>query len=127
MSNDVATRTIEMDWRAGGAYIGLSDGRTFFRREGPLGGVPIVLVHGATVPAWEFDCLVPRLLHAGFQTLRFDLYGHGLSDRPRGEYVFESFVRQLAEMIEAAQFPRPAVLLGHSFGAAVVATVAARH
>lgn len=115
----------EPDWRDGGHYTRLSDGLTYWRREGPADGVPVVLVHGATVPSWEFDALVPPLLRAGFQTLRFDLYGHGASDRPPGAYTFERFTRQIVEIIEATHFPRPALLLGHSFGAAQVAAVAA--
>ncbi|MFO0690060.1 MAG: alpha/beta hydrolase [Myxococcota bacterium] len=113
------------DWRAGGASVRLSEGSTYWRREGPRDAVPIVLVHGATVPSWEFDELVPLLLRAGFQTLRFDLYGHGASDRPAGPYTFGRFARQLAEIVEATDFPQPAIHLGHSFGAALVAAVAA--
>jgi pimeloyl-ACP methyl ester carboxylesterase len=115
----------EQDWRTGGHYVRLSDGLTHWRREGPPEGKPLVLVHGATVPSWEFDALVPPLLRAGFQTLRFDLYGHGASDRPAGAYTFERFTRQVIEIIESTDFPRPALLLGHSFGAALVAAVAA--
>src|SRR5262245_14528411 len=108
-----------------GQMIRLSEGRTHWQREGAASGVPIVLVHGATVPSWEFDGVVPALLRAGFQTLRFDLFGHGASDRPRGAYSFGRFARQLEEIIDATGFPRPAILLGHSFGAALVAAVAA--
>lgn len=112
------------DWRTGGQFAQLRDGRTFWRREGAADGVPLVLIHGATVPSWEFDFLVPPLLRAGFQTLRFDLYAHGASDRLSGEYRFERFVRQVAEIIDATQFPRPAILLGHSFGAALASAAA---
>jgi pimeloyl-ACP methyl ester carboxylesterase len=104
--------------------IALSDGLTSWRREGTPAGIPIVLIHGATVPSWEFDFLVPPLLRAGFQTLRFDLYAHGTSDRPAGDYTFDRFARQVIEIIEATAFPRPALLLGHSFGAALAAAVA---
>jgi pimeloyl-ACP methyl ester carboxylesterase len=103
----------------------LSEGTTFWQREGSPDATPIVLVHGATVPSWEFDLLVPPLLCAGFQTLRLDLYGHGLSDRPHGAYTFERFQRQLIEFLERSDFPRPAIFLGHSFGAALVAAVSA--
>ena len=116
----------EADWRIGGEYLRLPDGTTYCRREGPRDGVPVVLVHGATVPGWEFDALVPPLLAAGFQTLRFDLYGHGASERPRLNYSFDLFTRQLVEIVEASQFPRPALFLGHSFGAALVAALAAK-
>jgi len=57
--------------------------------------------------------------------LRFDLYGHGLSDRPHGAYSLERFSRQTCELIEATEFLRPAALLGHSLGAAIAAAVAA--
>lgn len=124
-ASDFTARPAEGDWRAGGYYSHLSDGITYWRREGAASGIPLVLVHGATVPSWVFDCLVPPLLRAGFQTLRFDLYGHGASDRPAGDYSLDRFARQVIEVIEASQFPRPAIFLGHSFGAAVVATVAA--
>jgi len=103
----------------------LSEGWTSWQREGPRDGIPLVLVHGATVPSWEFDFLVPALLRAGFQTLRFDLFAHGESDRPPGPYTFERFTRQVREMLDASAFPKPVILLGHSFGAAVVAAVAA--
>jgi pimeloyl-ACP methyl ester carboxylesterase len=105
----------------------LTDGVTAWQLEGPPDGTPIVLVHGATVPSWEFDFLVPPLLRAGFQTLRFDLYAHGASDRPAGDYTFERFSRQVIGIVEASVIPRPALLLGHSFGAALVAAVAASH
>lgn len=112
------------DWRDGGQYARLTEGLTFWRREGSTYGVPIVLIHGATVPSWEFDFLVPPLLGAGFQTLRFDLYGHGASARLPGDYTFDRFSRQVVEIIEATDFPRPAIVLGHSFGAALAASVA---
>lgn len=65
------------------------------------------------------------LTTTGFRTLRFDLYGHGLSDRPRGDYSLDRFSRQTCELVEATGFPRPVVLLGHSLGAAIAAAVTA--
>jgi len=125
MNRNAAVPCDDSDWRAGGQFTRLSDGLTHWRREGAADGVPVVLVHGATVPCWEFDALVPPLLRAGFQVLRFDLYGHGSSDRPSFQYSFDRFQHQVEEIIEASGFPRPSILLGHSFGAALVSAVAA--
>ena len=109
----------------GGQCVALSDGVTHYRLEGPRGAPPLLLVHGATVPLWEFDLLVPKL-REHFRTLRFDLYGHGLSDRPALHYTLDVFVRQTLELLEAVDFPRPATILGHSLGAVIASAVAAR-
>jgi pimeloyl-ACP methyl ester carboxylesterase len=109
----------------GGAYARLRDGITHFALEGPAQGRPLLLVHGATVPAWEFDVLLPHLHASGLRTLRFDLFGHGFSDRPRIDYTLDVFVRQAAELVDATDFPRPFAVLGHSVGAAIVAALAA--
>jgi pimeloyl-ACP methyl ester carboxylesterase len=86
--------------------------------------VPLVLVHGATVPHWAFDLLAPRLHAASARTLRFDLFGHGLSDRPKIEYSLDLFARQTIELIETTGHARPAIILGHSVGAAIAAHAA---
>lgn len=86
--------------------------------------MPLVLVHGATVPHWAFDLLAPRLHAAGVRTLRFDLFGHGLSDRPNLEYTLDLFAQQTVELVETIGFPRPAAILGHSVGGAIVARAA---
>ncbi len=108
-------------------FVTLTDGVTHFRREGPSDGQPIVLLHGATVPCWEFDVLVPLLCAGGLQVLRYDLYGHGHSGRLAGDYSLARLVRQATELVEATQFPQPAIWLGHSLGAAIASAVAAAH
>jgi pimeloyl-ACP methyl ester carboxylesterase len=121
-----AHRPIEGARRSsGGDYVRLSDGVTHFRAEGPAAGVPLILLHGATVPLWEFDLLAPELHASGIRTLRFDLFGHGWSDRPATDYTLELFARQAVELVQAASFPRPAAILGHSVGAAIAARVVA--
>jgi pimeloyl-ACP methyl ester carboxylesterase len=41
----------------------------------------VVLVHGATVPMFTWDSIVPGLVAAGYRTVRYDMWGRGHSDR----------------------------------------------
>lgn len=107
-----------------GSFVRLSAGVTHYRVEGPPDGKPILLVHGATVPHWEFDLLAPHLVASGHRVLRFDLFGHGLSDRPAARYTLDLFAAQATELLEATGFPAPATVLGHSMGAAIAACAA---
>lgn len=102
----------------------LSAGWTHVVEEGDGAAGTVVLVHGATVPLWEFDRLVPHLRAAGFRIVRFDLFGHGLSDRPAVEYDFGLFLGQALELVDALRATRPFTILGHSFGAALAAAIA---
>ena len=102
----------------------LSGGETRYRIDGPADGEPCLLLHGATVPAWEFDRLVPLLAEAGFRCVRFDLYGHGASARPRVDDVHDLFVNQAAELLDALEIAEPVNVLGHSLGAAIGARLA---
>lgn len=102
-------------------FVNLSDGLCHYRVDGPSDGAVMLLIHGATVPAWEFDRLVPYLTEVGFRTVRADLFGHGYSDRPRKKYEHALFVRQLAELLDALAIDEPVHLLGHSLGAAIAA------
>ena len=109
---------------AGGRYLRLSAGLTHVVEEGQEARPTIVLVHGATVPHWEFDRLVPHLRAAGLRVVRFDLFGHGLSDRPAIGYDFDLFLKQALEVVDALRATPPLTILGHSFGAAIAAAIA---
>jgi pimeloyl-ACP methyl ester carboxylesterase len=109
-----------------GRYLPLRAGLTHVIEEGQDDQAAILLVHGATVPAWEFDRLIPHLRAAGWRTIRFDLFGHGLSDRPAVRYDFGFFLEQALEVLDGITSHRPLTLLGHSFGAALVAAMASQ-
>jgi pimeloyl-ACP methyl ester carboxylesterase len=68
----------------------------------------VVLVHGAWHGSWCFDCVVPRLQTAGLDVCAVDLPGTSF-----GADVAE--VRSVLDAIDGE-----AVLLGHSYGGAVV-------
>ena len=105
----------------------LSHGETFYVIDGENSGIPLFMIHGATVPHWEFDEIVPHLTKAGYRTLRFDLLGHGESARPKLEYGIDVFVQQAVELLEtvASQglFCVPRFIIGHSMGAAIASRV----
>jgi pimeloyl-ACP methyl ester carboxylesterase len=109
-----------------GRYLPLKAGLTHVIEEGQDDQAAILLVHGATVPAWEFDRLIPHLRAAGWRTIRFDLFGHGLSDRPAVRYDFNFFLEQALEVLDGIGSHRPLTLLGHSFGAALAAAMASQ-
>jgi pimeloyl-ACP methyl ester carboxylesterase len=110
---------------AEGHLLPSSAGATHVIDDGDARRGTIVLVHGATVPHWVFDRLVPYLRATGSRVVRFDLFGHGLSDRPAVAYHFDLFLRQALDVLDGMRATSPLTIVGHSFGAAVAAAVAA--
>ncbi len=102
-------------------FVELSNGRCHFRIDGPEGGTPLLLVHGATVPGFEFERALPMLNAAGYRSLCPDLYGHGYSARPYARYDHALFRRQLEELLDREFAGRRVDLLGHSLGAVIAA------
>ena len=82
----------------------VTDGHCHYWEDGPEDGPCILLIHGATVPAWEFDRLVPFLTREGYRVLRVDLFGHGGSDRPRTRYDYDLFARQIIDFLDLFEF-----------------------
>lgn len=110
---------------APGHSVSLSAGHCHYWFDGPVDGRAILLIHGATVAAWEFDRLVPFLHRAGWRTLRADLFGHGRSARPRLRYGHALFVQQQMELLNHVGIDRPIPILGHSLGGAIAARLLA--
>ena len=86
----------------------------------------IVFIHG--FGGWKEQWL-PQIccLSAGARVIGLDLRGHGESSKPRSEYSVEEFLKDLEVTIEALEVKKPFVLVGHSFGSALVASYAAEH
>lgn len=106
-----------------GDFVELDAGRTHVLVDGPESGTPLLLIHGATVPSWQFDALVPTLSAAGFRCFRFDLYGHGLSSLAPARHTVELFSRQAEAVIRALGIGSRLNVLGHSLGAVVTAAL----
>jgi len=106
---------------APGQFVQLSDGMTHYELAGPGEGPPVVLVHGFSTPAFIWDPAFGALADAGYRVLRYDLFGRGYSDRPDVSYDEELYDRQLVDLLDALDFPRPIALAGLSMGGGIVA------
>src|SRR5688500_20174437 len=80
-------------------------------------GPPILLFPGWGCSVYAYRFTMPALAAAGFRVIGVDLKGHGLSDKPTAheEYVIDSLVQHLVEILDALGLERPH-LIGHSMG-----------
>ena len=112
---------------ADGSFVRLSNGTTHYELGGNQSGEIVVLVHGFSVPYFIYDPTFDFLTRSGFHVLRYDLFGRGLSDRPRERNNLDFFVRQLLELLDALRFSRPVNLIGLSMGGPIASAFALRH
>jgi len=110
-----------------GEYVELTDGVVRYDRTGPSDGPPVVLLHGFFTSLYVWDQTVDDLAQAGFDVLRYDMYGRGYSDRPETRYDADLFDRQLLELLDALEITAPINLIGPSMGGAVALVFADRH
>ena len=106
--------------------VALSMGATHYELAGSEGAPAVVLIHGTSGPMTIWDRTVPALVEAGYQVLRYDLYGRGYSDRIDADYGLDLYVAQLEELLSRIAV-RPVVLVGSSLGAIIATEYALRH
>jgi pimeloyl-ACP methyl ester carboxylesterase len=95
--------------------------------EGPVGGPPVVLVHGLGGRAEDWRNLTPWLTQAGFRVYMPDLLGFGRSERPAD---FSYSVPDQAEVVVGfmdALGLKQVDLAGWSMGGGIVQHLAFRH
>jgi pimeloyl-ACP methyl ester carboxylesterase len=107
-------------------FVQLKHGRCHYHFEGPENGPLVLMLHGATVPAWELDRIVPFLNRAGFRTLQLDLFGHGYSARPRVPHDYDLFSEQVLNLLDVLAVRETVHVLGHSLGAVLAGRLAIR-
>jgi len=81
----------------------------------------VVLVHGAWHGAWCWERVVPLLAERGLQATCIDLPGHGADSGSLGDLHADAAA--VRAVLDAA--PGPVVLVGHSYGGAVITEAAA--
>ena len=127
--NETEDLTDSLRARAAESFIQLSDGICHFEMndspslsgKGPGVRSTVILVHGFSVPYFIWDPTFDFLAKSGFRVLRYDLFGRGLSDRPRVRYNLDLFVRQLGDLLDALKITEPVHLCGLSMGGPIVA------
>lgn len=110
---------------APGGFAQLSDGVTHFQWFGPEGGRVIVMIHGLTTSSYVFGGIISQLQIQGFRILTYDLYGRGLSDRPRRPHTRSFFICQLRELLEDLKVNSEVMLVGYSMGGSIATVFAA--
>jgi (E)-2-((N-methylformamido)methylene)succinate hydrolase len=83
-------------------------------------GPPVVLVHGVGTRLEDMDLLSERL-EPRLRVLRYDLRGHGESEKVPGPYTLEDFSDDLVELLDAMQWDRV-----HCFGFSLGGLIAQR-
>ena len=111
-----------------GQFIQLSDGFVHYELKGPPDSLVVVLVHGNAAPYFTWDYNVPALVEAGFRVLRYDIYGHGFSDRPKlKKYNRNLYDRQIVELLKALKVNKPVHIIGTSQGGSIATYFTAIH
>jgi pimeloyl-ACP methyl ester carboxylesterase len=94
--------------------------------DGPVAPLPVLLVHGAWHGAWCFAGLQAELDGRGVPSHAVDLPGHGASTLPLGDMHGDAahVVDVIDALTAAPSGPQQLVLVGHSYGGAVVTQAA---
>ncbi len=124
---ETATLDVRARTNAAGQFGGLIHGVTHFDIGGPDSARTVVLVHGFSVPLYIWDSTFFALRERGYQVIRYDLYGRGLSDRPDVAYDGALFDAQLDGLLDSLHVRGPVDLIGLSFGGFVTAHYVSTH
>ncbi|MGB5934331.1 MAG: alpha/beta fold hydrolase [Ornithinimicrobium sp.] len=88
--------------------------------QGPLGGAPVVLLHGFPQDHTTWNAVVAHLGAAGLRTLALEQRGYGQHNAPRdvSRYSLNVLAADVLAMLDAAGVER-AHVVGHDWGGAV--------
>lgn len=97
-----------------------------YLESGPSDGPLVVLVHGFPDTAHTWDATLTALAGAGYHAIAPFTRGYHPTAIPAdGDYATDTLARDLIAIIDALGGGRPAVLVGHDWGAAAAYAVAA--
>lgn len=110
-----------------GLIAELSIGNTFYDIAGPDNGEPVILIHGSIVPSLAFDKNYDVLANEGYRVVKLDLYGRGMSSRPKVSYTMDLYLDQIKELLDSLNIKEPANIAGASMGGALVILFAEKY
>jgi pimeloyl-[acyl-carrier protein] methyl ester esterase len=105
------------------ARLDVDSGKSIYYEHYEGSGPAVVLVHGWGMGARIWDLTLPALLDAGHEVVVFDHRCCGRSDKDFSDTTTKANASDVVKLIEATAVDKP-VVVGWSFGAAVVAEAA---
>jgi pimeloyl-ACP methyl ester carboxylesterase len=105
-----------------GRIVDLPEGDLQVREDGPQDAPAVVLLHGFASSLGWWDQMTPALAR-DHRVIRFDLLGHGGSEKPKLGYGMESQARLVAAALDRLGVRR-AAFVGHSMGGSVATALA---
>ena len=105
-------------------FVQLSKGFTYYKWDNKDSNtIPVVLVHGFSVPSYIWDPTFDLLSDNGYSVISLDLYGRGFSQNLNDDYTDELFANQVIDLIESLDI-KSVKLVGLSNGGRVISKVA---
>lgn len=118
----VMDRDTEQAHADAGRIVDLPGGDLQVREDGPRDAPAVVMLHGFACSILWWDQMTPALAR-DHRVIRFDLLGHGGSEKPKKGYGMESQARLVAMALDRLGVRRAAVV-GHSMGGSVATALA---
>ena len=104
--------------------VQLSNGFTYYKLDNKeTNTIPVVLVHGFSVPSYIWDPTFELLSDNGYFVISLDLYGRGFSENVDEIYTDELFANQVIELLQKLNVDS-AKFLGLSNGGRVISKIA---
>ena len=104
--------------------VQLSNGFTYYKLGNKeTNAIPVVLVHGFSVPSYIWDPTFELLSDKGYFVISLDLYGRGFSENVDQIYTDELFANQVIELLQKLNIDS-AKFLGLSNGGRVISKIA---
>ena len=104
--------------------VQLSNGFTYYKLGNKeTNAIPVVLVHGFSVPSYIWDPTFKLLSDNGYFVISLDLYGRGFSENVDEIYTDELFANQVIELLQKLNIDS-AKFLGLSNGGRVISKIA---